>query len=172
MYKCHCGKEFETAAAFGGHKSSHSRGEAYKAGRKIAPSTFICLFCGKENSYGHSKVNKYCSAKCQQDYQWEFVKKPKLEQGHGGNYRRYLKEKYGDCCAECGQTSSWNNKSLTLQLDHIDGNSDNNALSNLRLLCPNCHSQTDTYGSKGQGSRYKKHTKRNKYLREYKGRMV
>lgn len=47
-------------------------------------------------------------------------------------------------CAECG-IESWNGKSLTLQLDHIDGNPHNHLLSNLRLLCPNCHSQTDTF---------------------------
>ena len=39
---------------------------------------------------------------------------------------------------------------------------------NLRTLCPNCHSQTETFGSKGQGSRYKKISKRNQYLQSYK----
>ena len=60
------------------------------------------------------------------------------------------------------------NKKLSLQLDHIDGDSDNNKLHNLRLLCPNCHSQTSTFGNAGKGNRYKKITKRNSYLREYK----
>lgn len=45
-------------------------------------------------------------------------------------------------CYECNQPPTWNGKSLTLQLDHINGISDDNRLSNLRLLCPNCHSQT------------------------------
>ena len=63
----------------------------------------------------------------------------------------------------------WNGKPLSLQLDHIDGDSDNCVPSNLRLLCPNCHTQTDTYGSKGKGSRYKKVTKRNDYIRKYRG---
>jgi hypothetical protein len=47
-------------------------------------------------------------------------------------------------CRECG-ISEWNGKPLTLQLDHIDGDRTNNTLDNLRLLCPNCHSQTETW---------------------------
>ena len=47
-------------------------------------------------------------------------------------------------CAICGLTE-WQNKPITLQLHHIDGNSNNNCLNNLQLLCPNCHSQTDNY---------------------------
>ncbi len=45
----------------------------------------------------------------------------------------------------CNITSTWNNKSINLHLDHINGIHDDNRLENLRLLCPNCHSQTDTY---------------------------
>ena len=48
-------------------------------------------------------------------------------------------------CMMCNIGNIWNNKLLILQLDHIDGDHDNNELKNLRLLCPNCHSQTDTW---------------------------
>ena len=44
----------------------------------------------------------------------------------------------------------WNSKKIVLHLDHIDGNSKNHNLSNLRLLCPNCHSQTDTWCGKNK----------------------
>lgn len=47
-------------------------------------------------------------------------------------------------CAICGLTK-WQNKPITLQLHHIDGNTNNNSLSNLQLVCPNCHSQTPNY---------------------------
>lgn len=47
-------------------------------------------------------------------------------------------------CDKCG-IESWNNKSITIHLDHIDGDNENNKLENLRMLCPNCHSQTKTY---------------------------
>jgi hypothetical protein len=53
-----------------------------------------------------------------------------------------------DKCECCGISNIWNGKKLSLQLNHIDGNSRNNLLSNLEILCPNCHTQTDTYGSK------------------------
>ena len=53
-----------------------------------------------------------------------------------------------DCCELCGIGNSWNGKKLSMQLDHIDGNPRNHSLQNLRILCPNCHSQTETFGSK------------------------
>jgi 5-methylcytosine-specific restriction endonuclease McrA len=50
-------------------------------------------------------------------------------------------------CSECG-IISWNGQKLSLQLDHINGVSNDNRLKNLRFLCPNCHSQTKTWGNK------------------------
>lgn len=47
-------------------------------------------------------------------------------------------------CSVCGITE-WNGSPITLQLDHIDGNRHDNRIENLRLLCPNCHSQTETF---------------------------
>jgi len=52
-------------------------------------------------------------------------------------------------CSICG-IDTWNTKKINLELDHIDGNRFNHILTNLRLLCPNCHSQTDTYRSKNR----------------------
>jgi hypothetical protein len=52
-------------------------------------------------------------------------------------------------CEECG-INEWNGKSISMQLDHIDGNPHNHKLMNLRMLCPNCHSQTETYWGKNK----------------------
>lgn len=48
-------------------------------------------------------------------------------------------------CGECGLDALWNSSPLILILDHINGVNDDNRLSNLRLLCPNCNSQTKTF---------------------------
>ena len=63
---------------------------------------------------------------------------------------RLLKEGiFENKCSECG-VREWNKKPLNMELDHIDGNRTNHRLENLRMLCPNCHSQTDTYRSKNR----------------------
>lgn len=48
-------------------------------------------------------------------------------------------------CYECSQGTEWNGQQLVLQLDHINGDSTDNRIDNLRMLCPNCHSQTKTF---------------------------
>lgn len=50
-------------------------------------------------------------------------------------------------CAACSNTT-WCSHPIPLELDHIDGNPYNHKVSNLRLLCPNCHAQTPTYRNK------------------------
>ena len=52
-------------------------------------------------------------------------------------------------CALCGNAARWQGKPLTLQLDHVNGKHDDNRLENLRWLCPNCHSQTETFAGRG-----------------------
>ena len=65
--------------------------------------------------------------------------------------KQYLIEIRGDRCEECG----WDEKNIRgesiIQMDHIDGDYTNNALSNLKLLCPNHHALTETYGSRNLG---------------------
>ena len=55
-------------------------------------------------------------------------------------------------CSCCGNEGEWLDKPLSLQLDHINGNCSDHRLENLRWLCPNCHVQTSTHGSKNEAS--------------------
>ncbi|HXG93246.1 MAG TPA: HNH endonuclease signature motif containing protein [Blastocatellia bacterium] len=56
----------------------------------------------------------------------------------------------GRRCEVCGITE-WMDRPAPLELDHKDGDSSNNALDNIRLICPNCHAQTATYKGKNRG---------------------
>jgi 5-methylcytosine-specific restriction endonuclease McrA len=51
-------------------------------------------------------------------------------------------------CSKCGLKDSWQGEHITLQLDHINGDHNDNRLENLRIMCPNCHSQTKTFGGR------------------------
>lgn len=53
-------------------------------------------------------------------------------------------------CTECGLGDTWNGKPITLQLDHINGVHNDHRLTNLRFLCPNCHSQTESYAGRNK----------------------
>lgn len=57
-----------------------------------------------------------------------------------------LKQNKCECCG----ISEWNGKSINMELHHIDGNSFNQSLDNLQMLCPNCHSQTDNFRAKNK----------------------
>jgi Zn finger protein HypA/HybF involved in hydrogenase expression len=69
--------------------------------------------------------------------------------------RKRIKLEQNNKCNKCG-IDSWNGKPITLELEHKDGNHHNNERENLECLCPNCHSQTDTWRGKN------KRNKRNK----------
>lgn len=109
-----------------------------------------CLSCMKTIEHNVRVPRKYCDNVCQQAHAWTLMKQS-IENGGKGNYRRYIIEKYGEQCSLCSQPPMWNGKPLQLQLDHIDGNSGNNIITNLRLLCPHCHTQTETWGFRNAG---------------------
>ncbi len=134
----------------------------------------FCLNCGKELIFRHNK--KYCSNQCQHIFQhkvwinkWKFgVKDGNVGvnvRAVSGSLKKYLRDKYENKCSECG----WNRKHPTtkvvpLEVDHIDGNSENNSEGNLRLLCPNCHALTPYFRNLNRGSGRKWRV--NKYLKE------
>lgn len=62
-------------------------------------------------------------------------------------FKKLFPERFNKC-ENCGQTPIWNGAPLVLQIDHINGNSNDNRVENLRVLCPNCHSQTDTFSGR------------------------
>ena len=77
----------------------------------------------------------------------------KIEQGEFDKLSIALKRdrilfEQGSKCLHCGNDNIWNDKFISFELDHINGDRTNNSRTNLRLLCPNCHSQTETFVGK------------------------
>ena len=127
-----------------------------------------CLFCDKALV---AKQKKYCSFDCQTNYrQNQYINRWKdgLESGGRGinnevlssRVRRYLLEEAGYKCTgilDDGSICGWNriNNStglVPLTIHHIDGDPKNHRSGNLKVLCPNCHSLTETYGSLNKGN--------------------
>lgn len=111
----------------------------------------VCITCNQKAQQAINKKSSYlyCSNKCQQDKKMF----DSIANGTASSktLKRYLILKYGNKCWSC-QISEWNNKEIIFELEHIDGNSSNNELNNLSILCPNCHSQTLTYKGKNIGN--------------------
>ena len=128
-------------------------------------NTFKCLNCGKEKEKERqSSKSKYCGHECQLDFQYQKRVKDFKDGKYIGKHikfpiraapeyglhwaRKMLAEEKGYKCNSCG-LSEWQGESITLDVNHIDGHAYNNTLENLEFLCPNCHSQTNTYSNKG-----------------------
>jgi len=122
--------------------------------------SYFCASCHKQLPRAE---RKYCSLRCQQNYYYnQYIDRWKqgLENGNRGitthvlskYLRRYLQEKYKEECSTC----RWNQKNsitdaVPLEVDHIDGNAENNQEENLRLICPNCHSLTSSFRNLNKG---------------------
>lgn len=118
-----------------------------------------CITCDKETARAGYK---YCSNKCQIDYQYQaYIKRWKEGQEDGlqsigivsGHVKRFLREKFGNKCCLCGWAKiNQKTKQTPLVADHIDGDWRNNFEKNLRLICPNCDSLTPTYAGLNRGN--------------------
>ncbi len=118
-----------------------------------------CIQCGSPLPRWASK---YCSNRCQAAYEHEeYIRDWKVGKVSGlkaddtvsDHIRRYLIEKYGEQCVRCG----WNERhpvtgQVPITVHHVDGNYRNNREENLQLLCPNCHSLTETYQNLNHGN--------------------
>lgn len=169
MLCLNCGVE-EAKEKFCSRPCAASYNNRVKPKREREGREADCFNCRTKFYAVRSSKGKYCSITCSASHKRKQTRE-RIEAGNNvgeSGLREYLIEKFGEVCCDCGIGSIWNGKPLTLHMDHKDGNSDNNHWTNVQLLCPNCHTQTPTYGAKGMGSRYKKITKRNAYLRQYK----
>lgn len=127
----------------------------------------FCLSCGRELTGSKSK-NKYCNNICQQDYERkQYIKRWQAgeETGLSGQYqisgyvRRYMLEKAEYQCEKCG----WHERNpftqeIPLEVHHKDGDYSHTIEENLEVLCPNCHSLTENFKSRGKGRPDRKKT--------------
>ena len=116
-----------------------------------------CIICDKIIT----RRSKFCSNTCYAEYNKRLIFKEiennnfslDNKQTESSWIKLYLIDKYGEKCMKC----NWNERhpitnKVPIQMNHIDGNSDNNKLDNVELLCPNCHSLTPNYGSLNKGN--------------------
>lgn len=117
----------------------------------------FCI-CGSVVYLSKNMQQKFCSNSCHQNdvYKkyielWLAGQVAGCQKDRASNFvRRYLLEKQKGECLKCSN-SSWMGQPMPLELEHVDGNYMNNTPQNVCLLCPNCHAQTQTYGSKNKG---------------------
>ena len=114
-----------------------------------------CDFCKSEFEIKKlSDPKRYCNASCRS----KEIHNQKLLDIENGvyivksnkQYKSYLISKHGHKCQMCTLTE-WAGKPILLILDHIDGNSDNFKLDNLRVICSNCDTLTSTYKGRNKG---------------------
>lgn len=126
------------------------RGVARELGFDQASGTSVSLMrrTAEEHGFDSSHFKYRRGAKISTE---EILTNQRRWTGTSGQLKvRLLKEGYftEDRCDKCGLGAEWQGAPLTLQLDHVDGDPTNNTLDNLKIICPNCHTQTPTWGGR------------------------
>lgn len=163
-----CNKEIETTVSNEQKFCNNSCSATYNnklRGIKNKTHDNKCVVCEKTIR----KHSTFCTNTCSSIFKQKerFLKIEKGDKTFPERiYKLFLIEKHGNKCMECGwcKINPVTNK-VPIQLEHIDGNSDNNLLNNLKLLCPNCHSLTPTYGSLNKNGR---DSKRKEYRKKWR----
>ena len=114
-----------------------------------------CGACGKRMP---PQKKKFCSSSChalsrKKAYIASWIAgevSGSTKYGTSDFVRNYLIQKQKGRCADC-KRKTWRKKPITLELEHADGRWKNNSPGNLRMICPNCHSQTPTFKAKNKG---------------------
>jgi hypothetical protein len=116
---------------------------------------YNCLNCKIECKATYQKTNKFCSVACSTahksaNHKRKFFSGLLEKRIDRPTARKYLAEARGYKCEVCS-VSDWQGKPITLHVDHINGDPANDHPDNLRLICPNCHSQTEFLGAANKG---------------------
>jgi hypothetical protein len=127
-------------------------------------TTCICLGCGKSYIARKNTSGKYCNLKCQQVHRQSIlfnqIKNGTYPSKDPRQFKLYLESINSHKCEMCGLTE-WGNLPILLILDHINGNSQDCSISNLRLICSNCDTLTPTYKNRNRGNG--RHSRRERY---------
>ena len=140
--------------------------KCHKEKNYIGFKNIVCDKCGRVQEINKNSRRKYCNV-C--TYSRSYIKSidyKKLEIDfynnkyvgkniHSGLIKKiktFLMKEQNNSCDICGIPNIWNEKDIVFIFDHIDGDSQNNTRKNIRLICPNCDSQLDTYKSKNKNS--------------------
>ena len=114
-------RSFHSAVKEWSVDTSHFTGQLWSKGRTLQPKRDISVYLSNEYKIDSHKLK----------------------------LRLFKENLLTKQCAICGLTE-WNDKEIPLELDHINGNHEDNSLTNLRAICPNCHAQTDTHAGKNK----------------------